>query len=119
MYKGDCYPDGSYIRDSRMTIPPETNLGFSADYIQCILPGSTINGGGWVDNFGCPINCSSNSDNDPLRCITSNTCANVTLYRPNGQYFSPQRTGVYRCCLPTSCCDPNTNSITVHIFSKI
>ena len=117
MYKGDCYPNGSYFRDSFITIPAESEFP-NSDYIQCVLPDSTLSGGEWSRSNGGPVDCTSNTDSDPLRCITTDTPANLTLYRPNGQEFSLFEDQLYKCCLPTNCSNP-TYIITAYIFSKL
>ena len=122
MFNGDCYPNGSYINHIYIT-PGHTNYS----PLQCVLPNSILSGGEWVYPNGQPVNCNSNSDSDPLRCIVSNNPANITVYRTNGQDFyevsvsGSQSIGgnEFKCCLPNSCSDPTTNIITVHIFSKL
>ena len=119
MYNGDCYPNGSYFRDSFITIPAESMFP-NSDYLQCVLPNSTLSGGEWSRSNGGPVDCTSNTNSDPLRCITTDTPANLTLYRPNGQYFVvSDQDQLYKCCLPTNCSNPTTNIITVHIFGKL
>ena len=86
MYNGDCYPNGSYFRDTAITIPAESMFP-NSDYLQCVLPNSTLSGGEWSRSNGGPVDCTSNTNSDPLRCITTGTPANLTLYRPNGQAF--------------------------------
>ena len=102
MHNGDCYPNGSYFHDIDI-------YGVSKS-IQCVLPGSTLNGGEWVAPSGSSVNCSTN----PLRCNVVSSPANISLYV--GQYNSSY--GWYKCCLPTNCSDPNTNIIFANIFSK-
>ena len=116
MFNGDCYPNGSYINHIYIT-PGLTNYS----PLQCVLPDSTLSGGQWVYPNGQPVNCNINNNNDPLRCIESNDPANITVYRPNGQGFHESQIGgnKFKCCLPSSCSDPTTNIITVHIFSKL
>ena len=119
MYNGDCYPNGSYFGDAAITIPAPSYYPHS-DYLQCVLPNSTLSGGEWTrSNNGGHVNCIHNDNNDPLRCITTDTPANLTLYRPNGQNFLASQDQLYKCCLPTNCSDPTTNIITAHIFSKL
>ena len=60
----------------------------NSDYLQCVLPNSTLSGGEWSRSNGGPVDCTSNTDSDPLRCITTDTPANLTLYKPNGQSLS-------------------------------
>ena len=115
MYNGDCYPNGSYFRDTAVTVPSSVDF----DYLQCVLPNSTLSGGQWSRSNGGPVDCTRNTDSDPLRCIITDTPANLSLYRPNGQFFSGQNDQLYKCCLPTSCSDPTTNIITAYIFSKL
>ena len=120
MYNGDCYPNGSYFRDTAITIPAETMFP-NSDYLQCVLPNSTLSGGEWFSSNGGAVNCTSNTGTDPLRCITTDTDdtdANLTLYRPNGQAFPASADQLYKCCLPTNCSNP-TYIITAYIFSKL
>ena len=123
MFIGDCYPNGSYI--NHIYIAPGSTY---ISYLLCVLPNSTLSGGEWVYPNGQPVNCNSNSDSDPLRCIESNNPANITVYRPSGnqQFYEVSISGsqsiggdMFKCCLPSSCSDPTTNIITVHIFSKL
>ena len=123
MFNGDCYPNGSYI--DHIYITPG-HINYSP--LQCVLPDSTLSGGQWVYPNGQPVNCNSNNNNDPLRCIESNNPANITVYRPDGQDFHESASkfntdniggNKLKCCLPTNCSDPTTNIITVHIFSKL
>ena len=114
MYNGDCYPNGSYFRDVAIT---EEVINF--DYLHCVLPNSTLSGGEWSRSNGEPVDCTSNTNSDPLRCITTDTPANLTLYRPNGQSFPASEDQLYKCCLPTNCSNPTTNIITAYIFSKL
>ena len=50
------------------------------------------------------------------------------IYRPDGQDFHKSASQYYtvniggnkfKCCLPSSCSDPTTNIITVHIFNEL
>ena len=41
MYNGDCYPNGSYFRDTEITIPAESMFP-NSDYLQRVLPNSTL-----------------------------------------------------------------------------
>ena len=120
MFNGDCYPNGSYI--NHIYITPYKSSYIS--HLQCVLPDSTLSGGEWVYPNEQPVNCNSNSNNDPIRCIESNNPANITVYRPgppNEQPFYESQIGgnEFKCCLPNSCSDATTNIITVHIFSKL
>ena len=112
MWKGDCHPNGSYFRDTTITL--EDPL---FDYLQCVAPNSTLSGGEWSRTNGGPVDCNSNNLTDPLRCITTNSPANLTLYNPNGQVFQPSEDQLYKCCLPTSCSNL-TYIITAYIYSK-
>ena len=104
MHNGVCYPNESYFYNHN--IRPEN--------VMCVLPGSTLNGGEWVAPSGSSVNCSTN----PLRCNVVSSPANISLYIPTGHNIPSSNDGLYKCCLPTSCSDPNTNTITVNIFSK-
>ena len=123
MFNGDCYPNGSYINQKYIT--QGSNY---MSHLQCVLPNSTLSGGEWVYPNGQPVNCNSNSNSEPIRCIVSNNPANITVYRPdeNQQFYEVSISGsqsiggnMFKCCLPSSCSDPTTNIITVHIFSKL
>ena len=127
MFNGDCYPNGSYI--NHIYITPGSSSYIS--HLQCVLPNSTLSGGQWIYPSGQPVNCNSNNNSDPLRCIESNNPANITVYRPgppneqafyeNANIYSTDNIGgnKFKCCLPSNCSDPTTNIITVHIFSKL
>ena len=117
MFNGDCYSNGSYINHNYIT--PDGSLYIS--HLQCVLPNSTLSGGEWVNPNGQPVNCGSSTGTNPLRCIISNTPANITVYRPAADNFHESDFGgdMFKCCLPNSCSDPTTNIITVHIFSKL
>ena len=119
MFNGDCYPNVSYI--NHIYITPGINY---ITLLQCVLPNSNLSGGEWIYPNLQPVNCNSNSNNDPLHCIVSNNPANITVYRPgppNEQAFHEYLIGgnKFKCCLPSNCSDPTTNIITVHIFSKL
>ena len=104
MHNGNCYPNGSYFFD--------VDINAVSNSIQCVLPGSTFNGGEWVAPSGLSVNCNTN----PLRCNVVSSPANISLYKEGSIASSDD--GWYKCCLPTSCSDPNTNIITANIFSK-
>ena len=80
----------------------------------CVLPGSTLNGGEWVAPSASPVVCSTS----PVFCNTVSSPANISFYKNENQALSASDDGWYKCCLPTSCSDPNTNMITANIFSK-
>ena len=117
MFNGDCYPNGSYI--NHIYITPDTSYYISD--LQCVLPDSNLSGGEWVNPNGQPVNCSNSINNNPLSCIKSNTSAIITVYRPDADNFHESDFGgnEFKCCLPSSCSDPITDIITVHIFSKL
>ena len=105
MHQGDCYLNGSYFYDSNI-------IGLE-NSVTCVLPNSTLDDGEWVDApDGSLVNCNT----DPLHCDAGSSPANISLYIEGG--ISPSDDGWYKCCLPTSCSDPNTNMITANIFSK-
>ena len=110
IHRGECYPNGSYFHDAILR----------THYLMCVAPGSTLNGGQWVRAIDeDPVTCNSNNDNDPFRCNNfTSPNASLSLFLPNGQSLLSDREGFYKCCLPTGCSDPNTNSITANIFSK-
>ena len=113
MFKGDCYPNGSYINEIYIT---------TMSKLQCVLPSSTLSGGQLINPNGQPVNCNSNNNN--LNCDTADNPASISLYRPNGgQDFyeadGDDNNNMFKCCLPSSCSDPTTNIITVNIFSKL
>ena len=95
MHNGDCYSNGSYFHD--IDIIGDSNS------IMCVLPSSTLNGGEWVAPSGSSVNCNTN----PLRCNVMSSPANISVY--STLHISPSDDGWYKCCLPTSCSDPNTS----------
>ena len=118
MHKGDCYPNGSYFYDSN--VDGNDNNDAVSNSVMCVLPGVSLTTGQWVrvaDTLD-PVDCNSNSDDDPFRCtnVTSPN-ATISLYLPPGQWLPAAQEGFYKCCLPTSCSSA-TNTITVNIFSK-
>ena len=118
MYNGDCYPNGSYFRDIAINIPPIPWFP-NSDYLQCVLPDSTLSGGEWSRSNGGPVDCTSSTASDPLSCIITDTPANLTLYKPSNEHdFPASEDQLYKCCLPTNCSNP-TYIITAYIFSKI
>ena len=113
MFNGDCYPNGSYINHIYIT---KDHANYSP--LKCALPNSTLSGGEWVDCNGNTLICNTN----PLHCDKTTNPASMSLYRPNGGILFEEdvpNNNYYKCCLPTSCSDPNTNMITVNIFCKL
>ena len=106
MHIGDCISNGSYFHDH--------SVDEVSNSIMCVLPGSTLNGGEWVTPNGSSVDCSSTTN--PIRCNIVSSPATSSLYKVGA--ISPSDDGWYKCCLPTSCSDPNTNMITANIFSK-
>ena len=84
-----------------------------------MLHGTSLTTGQWVRvvDPDDPVDCNSNSVNDPFRC-TSVTSPDATLNLYLAQGLSAAQEGWYKCCLPTNCSDPNTNIIFANIFSK-
>ena len=109
MYKGDCYPDGSYFWDS--------NVNDNDEELECVLPNTTLTTGQWVKAEGeVTTGCSSGSNSGPFNCDPATSPATLRV-RLSGSLGASQE-GFYKCCLPTSCSDSNTNVITANIFSK-
>ena len=111
IHNGVCYSNGSYFWDR--IINADTN----AERLSCILPGQTGTGQ-WVKvaDPPDPVDCNSNSDDDPFRCTTvTSPDATISLYLAQG--VPEAQEGFYKCCLPTDCSSA-TNTITVNIFSK-
>ena len=115
MYNGDCYPNGSYFRDTAVTIPPSKQFP-NSDYLQCVLPNSTLSGGEWSRSNGGTVDCNSTHG---FNCIITDTPANLSLYMPFEQAFPTKDYQLYKCCLPTRCSDSTTNIITASIFRKL
>ena len=119
MYNGDCYPNGSYFQDTAITVKFFSLNFYRHMYrLQCVLPNSTLSGGEWSRSNGGPVDCTKNTNRDPLCCITTNTPATLSLYKPYGQVFLSSEDQLYKCCLPTNCSNP-TYIITAYIFSKL
>ena len=104
MHQEDCYLNGSYFYDD--------NIKGSQESLSCVLPSSTLHDGEWVAPSGSSVNCNTN----PLRCDTMSPPANISLYIEGN--IPSTDDGWYKCCLPTSCSNPNTNIIFANIFSK-
>ena len=107
MHRGYCISNGSYFHDN--------SVDGVSNSIMCVLHGSTLNGGEWVAPSGSSVDCSSTN---PIRCNAVSSPANISLYKDENKAALPSDDGWYKCCLPTSCSDPNTNTITANIFSK-
>uniref|UniRef100_A0A1X7UT95 Uncharacterized protein n=1 Tax=Amphimedon queenslandica TaxID=400682 RepID=A0A1X7UT95_AMPQE len=104
-----CYINGSYFWDSTVNAANEA--------ISCVLPGTSLTTGQWVRvaDPDDPVDCNSNSANDPFRCTNvTSPDAIFNLYLAQG--LSAAQEGWYKCCLPTDCSDPNTNIIFANIF---
>ena len=135
MLGGQCISNGTYFRDSDLQIANGQD-----GYIHCVLPNETLDGGQWLRPDGEPVDCttggteglSSNDPKikDPFFCTNDSSNANITLYLLNDDYFHPtvglSNTNLnenieteYKCCLPTSCSDPNTNIMTINVFGEI
>ena len=106
MYRGNCISNGSYFHDN--------SVDGVSNSIVCLLPNSTLDGGEWIAPSGSPVDCSTS----PVFCNTVSSPANISLYKSENQALLASDDGWYKCCLPTSCSDPNTNMITANIFSK-
>ena len=83
-----------------------------------MLPGTSLTTGQWVRvaDPDDPVDCNSNSASDPFRCTSVISPATLNLYLAQG--LPEAQEGWYKCCLPTDCSDPNTNTIFANIFSK-
>ena len=81
-----------------------------------MLPGTSLTTGQWVRvaDTDDPVDCNSNSDNDPFRC-TNVTSPDATLNLYLAQGLPAAQEGWYKCCLSTDC---NTNIIFANIYSK-
>ena len=110
MYDGDCYPNGSYFGDGAIKLNP----------LKCSLPNSTLNGGQWIGPNGI-VPCDSGK-NSNVECTNtssgSDASLSVYIHNQDNVHLELAGDGWYKCCLPTSCSDSNTNTITANIFSK-
>uniref|UniRef100_A0A1X7SUJ9 Fibronectin type-III domain-containing protein n=1 Tax=Amphimedon queenslandica TaxID=400682 RepID=A0A1X7SUJ9_AMPQE len=84
--------------------------------ISCVLPGTSLTTGQWVRvaDSDDPVDCDSNSDNDPFRCPNVTSPATINLYLAHDKLPVAQE-GWYKCCLPTDCSNAS-NSIFANIF---
>ena len=104
-YDENCYPNGSYFSDSSIRPTP----------LECGLPGATLNGGQWIGPNG-EVPCDG-GNNANVECTTgSGASLSISINPPS--FLEALGDGWYKCCLPTDCSDPNTNSIFANIFSK-
>ena len=109
MYKGECYPNGSYFWD--VTVISRENS------IKCVIPDPSYNTLRWVRVKGNdPVDCNCNDNDDPFRCTLGNNA--LSLYLPSGQKLLNDQEGYYKCCLSSHCSDHETNIVTVNVFSK-
>ena len=106
-----CYSNGSYFWNTTTTIDSELN---------CILPNTDLISGEWFQvKRNTSINCNTSSETDPFLCTNATSPdATLSLYLPDDATFSTNNEGLYKCCLPTDCSDPNTNTIFANILSK-
>ena len=84
-----------------------------------MLPGTSLTTGQWVRvaDPDDPVDCTSNSGSGRFRCTSvTSPDASLNLYLNVGLPIDQE--GWFKCCLPTSCSDPNANIIFVNIFSK-
>ena len=101
-----CYSNGSYFAEGRLK---QVSL-------KCGLPDYNLNGGQWIGPNGAVL-CPGNNSN--IHCLVmSNTSLGVHIPNEDDVDLEPAGDGWYKCCLPTSCSDSNTNIITANIFSK-
>ena len=111
MYKRDCYPDGSYFWDK--------TVDSNSEELTFVLPGSNLTTGQWVQaEGGVTADCSNGSNSGPFDCDPTTSPATLSVHLARRNEFGASQEGFYKCCLPTNCSDPNTNVITVNIFSK-
>ena len=104
---GNCYTNnGSFFTDG--SIRPTLAL-------ECGLPDATLDGGQWIGPNGV-VPCGS-GNNQNVRC-TVGSGASLSVFINSPSFLGAEGDGQYKCCLPTSCSDPNTNIITATIFSK-
>ena len=112
MHNGVCYSNNSYFWDNNIKSDTDEKC------LSCVLPGTSLTTGQWVrvaDPLD-PVDCNSNSNDDPFRCTTvTSPDATISLYLAQG--LPEAQEGFYKCCLPTDCFSA-TNTITVNIFSK-
>ena len=110
MHNRNCYTNRSYVWDS--------SIDSITKAISCVLPGTSLTTGQWVRvaDPDDPVDC-DNTYNDPFRCTSvTSPDATLNLYLTRG--IPADQEGWYKCCLPTDCSDPNTNTIFANIFSK-
>ena len=124
--------NGTYFRDSDLQIANDQD-----GYIHCVLPNATLTGGQWLRPDGHPVNCTVGVDadtywhdpklKDPFFCTDDSPNANITLYLEDDDYFKPTAgfgnneliETEYKCCLPTSCSDPNTSIMMINVFGEL
>ena len=118
---GQCITNGTYIEDSDLHLVKNSN-----NLIKCVLPGKRLNGGQWLRPDGQPVNCSDSINSDPFQCNSSpEGDASITLYLNSHGDFDPGTTDPYnveteyKCCLPYSCSDPNTEIMIINVFGRL
>ena len=116
----ECRCNGTFFRDIDLYINGDRN-----NDLHCVLPGETLDGGEWLRPDGQPVNCNDVTGLDPFLCTnTTSPNATITLYLKDDEDFAPFEPGnsgielQYKCCLPTSCSDPNTNIMVINVFGE-
>uniref|UniRef100_A0A1X7TCH2 Fibronectin type-III domain-containing protein n=1 Tax=Amphimedon queenslandica TaxID=400682 RepID=A0A1X7TCH2_AMPQE len=100
-HNGNCYTNGSYFTDGSII----------SNALECTLPGATLDDGEWIGPNGT-VPCDG-GNNENVRCTTG---SGASLRIQATTFPGAAGDGWYKCCLPTNCSDPNTNTIFANIF---
>ena len=105
MHRGDCYPNGSYFWDERVTL--------ADNGLMCSYAGHATQNLVWIAPNGTVANCNTGV----VRCSTMAPNNGSNLYLTD--YVPEPEEGFYKCCPTTDCSNQNVNNvITANIFSK-
>ena len=105
------------MQDSLCNISNNTyfrDLEIRSNSLECGLPGYT-SGGELIGPNGA-VPCPGSNSN--LECAVGSG-ANITISIQSTNRISTSGEGWYKCCLPTSCSDPNAYIFRFKIYSKI
>ena len=105
------------MQDSLCNISNNTNfqdLEIRSNSLECGLPGYTTGGELIGPNGAVP--CPGSNSN--LECAVGSG-ANITISIQSTNRISTSGEGWYKCCLPTSCSDPNAYIFRFKIYSKL
>ena len=116
MHNGDCVSDNTFFQ--------ARELRGVANGLKCLLANEsnivTVTQGTWLYPDGETVDCTlSPTDMIPFGCSPTNGSEGTILFVYSDlESITDSFSGVYTCCLPSSCSHDNSNRITARIFSE-